>query len=281
MATSKTTEIQTVPIAETQGDGSPVRRSIRIAGLNPALEVRAQLQSVNGVKIEARVVYEKASGRQVKKYAIRALDVKLDNLWPGRIIKAVDSYPMVDLDIHPFDLTVNQTRSCGPIGAKWRYMIVLWMTNMGLVAIPLFTLKEVRLSHERCQEFVSITTAANLQWRGAPGTAWAGMPLMMKTNGDLDLGDKCYADLARPHFVNRYEKFFDDVGQIDGGEYCKLMDLYEIMELEQRVAAFARFDDEGIVQAYEPQNAHVPKPGVRHISGKTKKMANKKFARRV
>ncbi|KAI5267449.1 hypothetical protein E4T47_08021 [Aureobasidium subglaciale] len=275
MTISKTTEIQTVPITDTQRDGSPVRRSERLADLQPGLDVRTQTQEQNGVRIEKRVLFRTANNKRLRDYAVRALDNNLDNLWPGKLIKVVDSYSQTDLDVHPDDPFVGYTKIAGAIGAKNRYMIVLWTTANGLVATPLYTLKQAGLSSARTGEHVSVTTDPH--WAGS--THWAGMPLLMNVKAGLELGAKCYADICRLHWVNKFERIQDDIGSIDGGEYSKLMDLLEIKEQEQRTAAFAKFDAEGKPEPYKPRNAHTPARGVRHESEKTTRMAKKKFVR--
>ena len=117
------------------------------------------------------------------------------------------------------------------------FRIVVWKTDQGVAAIPLYTLSEARLRAARLEEFVSICTEPT--WVGE--TPWAGMPLLAKFNAAYNCEERCFADLSRPHWISGHEPFFDDVGKIVGGEYSKLMDLLSKKEREFRTAAFARF----------------------------------------
>ncbi|THY17093.1 hypothetical protein D6D01_07572 [Aureobasidium pullulans] len=139
----------------------------------------------------------------------------------------------------------------------------------------LYTLKEVQIHEDRVNVFVSITTSTT--WQGQ--TPWAGMPLLMRTNQAYQLEPNCYADLSRPHWVSKFEKIIDDVGHIDGGEFSKLIDLLEVKEMEYRMGAFDRFSTATFTELYEPQEAHVPKPKVRHRDDKTARMEKIRFPR--
>ncbi|THZ14887.1 hypothetical protein D6C90_10144 [Aureobasidium pullulans] len=251
------------------------RRSRRLQNLPPHHDVRVQEQTLNGVTIERHVLYDNERKNVIRPYAEKALNVNLENLHPGRIIKVVDAYPQTNLEVHPRDRDIGHTKLAGAIGAKFRYMIVVWRTFNGVAAVPLYTLKEAQMHEDRINEFVSITT--NATWQG--NTPWAGMPLLMKTNQAYQLEPNCYADLSRPHWVSKFEKIIDDVGHIDGGEFSKLIDLLEVKEMEYRIGALDRFSTATLTELYEPQEAHVPKPKVRHRDDKTARMEKIRFTR--
>ncbi|KAI5195406.1 hypothetical protein E4T39_08227 [Aureobasidium subglaciale] len=94
-----------------------VWRSDRLTDLPPGLEVRTQLQEQNGVHIQRRALYRTANNKQLRDYAVRTL-------------------------VHPYAPSMGYTKKAGAIGAKNRYVIVLWTTDDGNVATPLYTLKK-------------------------------------------------------------------------------------------------------------------------------------------
>lgn len=163
------------------------------------------------------------------------------------------------------------------------FRIVVWKTDQGVAAIPLYTLSEARLRAARLEEFVSICTEPT--WVGE--TPWAGMPLLAKFNPAYNCEERCFADLSRPHWISGHEPFFDDVGKIVGGEYSKLMDPFSKKEREFRTAAFARFNTNGAANAPElyepwtPTKPHQPARGVRYQDAKTRRMDEKKFPKKA
>lgn len=260
-------------------DGQPLRRSERLRETKSKDLLYKETQQEKGIKYERRVLYSTKKQKIFKLYAIRALNVKLDNLWPGRIVKAVDCYPQVDLSAEPYDGAIGYTTTVGPIAAKFRYMIVVWRTDSGVAAIPLYTLSETKLRQTRKEEYVSVCT--DTLWRGE--TPWAGMPILAKFNKEYNCEDQCFADLSRPHWISQWETIYDDVGRIEGGEYSRLIDLLTMKEREFRTAAFAKFDtNEGQPEAWvpwEPDSEHQPKPGVRFADDQSRRMSKKKFQR--
>lgn len=163
------------------------------------------------------------------------------------------------------------------------FRIVVWKTDQGVAAIPLYTLSEARLRAARLEEFVSICTEPT--WVGE--TPWAGMPLLAKFNAAYNCEERCFADLSRPHWISGHEPFFDDVGKIVGGEYSKLMDLLSKKEREFRTAAFARFNTNGdtndpeLYEPWTPTKPHQPIKGVRYQDDKTRRMNEKKFPKKA
>ncbi|KAH0367344.1 hypothetical protein KCU65_g4656, partial [Aureobasidium melanogenum] len=259
-------------------DGQPLRRSERLKITKSKDELYEEHQKDEGINYERRVLYNPKK-KFFKLYAIRALDVKLDNLWPGRIVKAVDCYPQTDLKAKPYDGAIGTTTTVGPIAAKFRYMIVVWRTDVGAAAIPLYTLGEAKLRKTRKEEYVSVCTEPH--WRGE--TPWAGMPILAKFNKEYNCEDQCFADLSRPHWISQWETIYDDVGRIEGGEYSRLMDLLTMKEREFRTAAFAKFDtNDGNPEPWSPwrlDHEHKPKPGVRFANDKSRRMSKKIFQR--
>ncbi|KAI4735415.1 hypothetical protein E4T50_14065 [Aureobasidium sp. EXF-12298] len=198
--------------------------------------------------------------------------------------QAIDCYPQTNLIAEPYDRIIGATGLAGPIEAKFRYMIVVWRTDQGVAAIPLYTLAEIRsrVRQARLEEFVSVTTESD--WKG--DTPWAGMPLLAKFNQAYNCEPRCYADLSRPHWIGQHEAIVDDVGRILGGDYSKLMDLLAKKEREFRTAAFARYDTNGpqgdqpeLYEPWTPTKPHQPERGKRYQDDKTRRMDLKRFPR--
>ncbi|KAI4741192.1 hypothetical protein E4T50_08406 [Aureobasidium sp. EXF-12298] len=134
-------------------DGQPLRRSERLKIIDSKDELFREHQKDEGINYERRVLYNPEKKKFFKLYAVKALDVKLDNLWPGRIVKAVDCYPQTSSKANPYDGAIGKTTTAGPIAAKFRYMIVVWRTDVGVAAIPLYTLGEASLRQTRMDEY--------------------------------------------------------------------------------------------------------------------------------
>lgn len=62
----------------------------------------------------------------IRPYAEKALNVNLENLHPGRIIKVVDAYPQTNPEVHPLDRDIGHTKLAGAIGAKFRYVSIMY-----------------------------------------------------------------------------------------------------------------------------------------------------------
>jgi hypothetical protein len=120
MATSITTvfTIDDTPLGPT---GEPLRRSKRLKDLPNDVELRQEWQTINGIDYERRSLYDTEKKKTFKLYAVKAMNVDLDNLWPGRIVKAVDCYPQTNIKVEPYDTLTAKTRLAGPIEAKFRY----------------------------------------------------------------------------------------------------------------------------------------------------------------
>ena len=101
------------------------RRSRRLQNLPPHHDVRVQEQTLNGVTIERHVLYDNERKNVIRPYAEKALNVNLENLHPGRIIKVVDAYPQTNLEVHPRDRDIGHTKLAGAIGAKFRYVSIM------------------------------------------------------------------------------------------------------------------------------------------------------------
>jgi hypothetical protein len=283
MFTSITT-VFTVDDTPVGPNGEPLRRSERIRGLPNNVNLNKDLQTINGIDYERRSLYDTEKKKTFKLYAVRALNVDLDNLWPGRIVKAVDCYPQTNLKVEPYDTLTAKTRLAGPVEAKFRYMIVVWKTDQGVTAVPLYTLGEARLRQARMNEFVSVST--NPHWVG--DTPWAGMPIIARFNKEYKCEERCFADLSRLHWIGQHEAIADDVGRIEGGDYSRLMDLLQMKEREYRTAAFARFNTDGpnndVPETYvpwTPTKPHQPRFRFKHHDAKTARMDTKKFPSRV
>ena len=123
MATSISTVFTTDDIPRLP-DGTPLRRSERLKKLRSGHELWKEEQTIEGVDYGRRLLYDVKRRRTWKLYAIRALNYNLDNLWPGRIVKAIDCYPQTNLRIEPYDRLIGDTGLAGPIEAKFRYMYV-------------------------------------------------------------------------------------------------------------------------------------------------------------
>jgi hypothetical protein len=283
MATS-VTKVFTVDDTPIGPDGKPLRRSQRnkMPSREDVFLVEEQ-QTIDGIDYERRSLFDEKKQKTFKLYAVRAMNVDLDNLWPGRIVKAIDCYPQTNLNVEPYDGLTGKTRVAGPIEAKFRYMIVSWATDFGVTAVPLYTMKEARVRDSRKEEFVSVSTDS--AWRGE--TPWAGMPIMARFNQGYACEPRCYADLSRLHWIGQHEAIADDVGRITGVEYSRLMDLVHIKEREYRMAAFARFntkDPDGnseVWSPWTPSEPHQPFRGKRYEDDKTRRMDKKKFPSRV
>ncbi|CAD0095345.1 unnamed protein product [Aureobasidium mustum] len=250
MKTTTTTTLFSLTEVPRGPDGQPLRRSERLRITESKHELYKELQQENGVRYERRVLYNTQKKKFFKLYAVRALNVKLDNLWPGRIVKAIDCYPQVDTKADPYDGTIGRSSVAGPIAAKFRM-----------------------------NKYVSVSTKPD--WRG--DTPWAGMPILAKFNKAYSCEDKCYADLSRPHWISQWEHVYDDVGHIKGGEYSRLIDLLTMKEREFRTAAFAKFDtDDNQPEEWvpwDPDSEHQPKSGVRYADKKSERMSKKTFQR--
>jgi len=257
---------------------TPLRRSKRIKGMKGDHALFEEEQTIKGINYKRRLIYDEKIKKTVKLYANRALNVNLDSLWPGRIVKAIDCYPQTNLKIEPYDSKTAATRLAGPVEAKFRYMIVVWRTDQGVTAVPLYTLSEAKLRESRWDEYVSVCTEP--LWRGV--TPWAGMPILAKFNKEYNCDDKCFADLSRLHFIGQNEAIAHDVGRITGGEYKRLMDLINMKERQFRTAAFANFDTNSnapeIYSPWTPTKPHQPRPGIRYADARTRRMDEKKFA---
>ncbi|CAD0107902.1 unnamed protein product [Aureobasidium uvarum] len=260
-------------------NGEPLRRSERLNKLKSEDEIWQGLQKVKGTNYERLSLYNH-NGVPKKLYAVKALDINLDNLWPGKIVKAIDCYPQTDLKCRPYDGTIGATSIAGPIAAKFRYMIVLWRTNQGVAAIPLYTQTESKLSKNRMGELVSVCTVGMTKWPG--DTPWAGMPILVSFNPEYNCENKCYADLSRPHWIGQCETILDDVGHVEGGEYSRLIDLLHMKEREFRTAAFARFKTkpDGTSETWDPwtpTSNHQPKAKERFKDDKVNRMNFQEF----
>jgi hypothetical protein len=268
------TKVFTIDDTPLGPDGKPLRRSQRnkITKRENVTLVMEQ-QTINGIDYERRSLYDEEMKKTFKLYAVRAMNVDLDNLWPGRIVKAIDCYPQTNLKVEPFDSMTGKTRLAGPIEAKFRYMIVLWSTDFGVTAVPLYTLSEARLRTTRKGEFVSVST--DFTWRGE--TPWAGMPIVARFNQGYKCEPRCFADLSRLHWIGQHEAI---------AEYSRLMDLIHMKEREYRMAAFAKFDtgpdgNPEVWSPWTPTKPHQPFVGKRYEDDKTRRMDVKKFPSRV
>ncbi|KAH0288104.1 hypothetical protein M436DRAFT_46079 [Aureobasidium namibiae CBS 147.97] len=278
MSTS-VTHVFTVDDIPLGPDGkTPLRRSKRIRKVKGDHVLIEEEQTIKGIDYKRRLLYDENIKKTVKLYANRALNVNLDNLWPGRIVKAIACYPQTNLKIEPYDGKTAATRLAGPVEAKFRYMIVVCRTDQGVTAVPLYTLSEAKMRASRWEEYVSVCTEP--LWRGE--TPWAGMPILAKFNKEYDCEDKCFADLSRLHFIGQNEAIAHDVGRVTGGEYKRLMDLINMKERQFRTAAFANFDTNNnapeIYSPWTPTKPHQPLPGRRYADDRTRRMDAKKFA---
>ncbi|KAI4721250.1 hypothetical protein E4T48_02428 [Aureobasidium sp. EXF-10727] len=281
MNTTVTSLFSLTEVVPNGSDGKPLRRSERLAKLKRGDDLVEERQTVVGTKY-SRGTLVRPNGKRWKLFAVKALDINLDNLWPGKIVKAIDCYPSTNLKNDPYDNTIGTTSVVGPIQAKFRYMIVVWRTDQGVAAIPLYTLKETSLRKTRWEELVSVCTVDETGWKG--DTPWAGMPILAKFAKEYNCEAHCFADLSRPHWIGRFETVIDDVGYVDGGEYSKLMDLLQMKERQFRTAAFARFNTDGKPEVYEPwtpTKKHQPKAGVRFQDDKVNRMNFQQFKHRA
>lgn len=257
---------------------TPLRRSQRLAKVKGSHVLIEEEQTIKGINYKRRLIVDENTNKTFKLYANRALNVNLDKLWPGRIVKAIDCYPQTNLKIEPYDSKTAATRLAGPVEAKFRYMIVVWRTDQGVTAVPLYTLSEAKMRASRWDEYVSVSTEP--LWRGV--TPWAGMPILAKFNKEYACEDRCFADLSRLHFIGQNEAIAHDVGRITGGEYKRLMDLINMKERQFRTAAFANFDTNNnapeIYSPWTPTKPHQPAPGIRYADARTRRMDEKKFA---
>lgn len=277
--TTSVTKVFTVDDTPIGPDGkTPLRRSKRIKNLQGTHVLIEEEQTIRGIDYRRRLLYDDKAKKTWKLYANRALNVNLDNLWPGRIVKAIDCYPQTNLKVEPYDSLTAATRLAGPVEAKFRYMIVLWRTDQGVTAVPLYTLTEAKMRSSRWDEYVSVCTEP--LWRG--DTPWAGMPILAKFNREYKFEERCFADLSRLHFIQQNEAIAHDVGRVTGGEYKRLMDLINMKERQFRSAAFAKFDTNDnapeLYSPWTPNKPHQPMPGKRYEDDRTRRMDKKKFA---
>jgi hypothetical protein len=122
MATS-VTSVFTIDDHPTGPDGQPLRRSERLHATRSGHEVIEEKQTVQGIDYTRRSLKNVKKQKTWKLYAVRAINVNLDNLWPGRIVKAIDCYPQTNLIAKPYDRIIGATGLAGPIEAKFRYMV--------------------------------------------------------------------------------------------------------------------------------------------------------------
>lgn len=123
MASSITTVFSTDDIPRLP-NGTPLRRSERLKKLKSGHELWEETQTLEGVDYQRRLLYDVKGRKTYKLYAVKALNYNLDNLWPGRIVKAIDCYPQTNLKAAPYDRIIGDTSLAGPIEAKFRYMCV-------------------------------------------------------------------------------------------------------------------------------------------------------------
>ena len=138
----------------------------------------------------------------------------------------------------------------GPVYSKRRPMIVLWLTNSGMICLPLYSMSEISiksLMHERQGELASValTTEVGRKWKGQ--TPRSGEVLYIEQepyqrgNPETHMLDTMFVDLVRPIFISRFEDMREDLGRLDRISYLRLVDLFDYRHNEKKKQAYKHY----------------------------------------
>ena len=169
---------------------------------------------------------------------------KAEHFYPGQIIRAMDPLPQTWYNA-PIDDPDTASHHEGPVYAKKRPMVVLWTTQREILCLPIRSLsnisEEFKTDPTRWQEFISVTTVEDKDWKGE--TPWAGPPLTFEaTEGKLiGLHKQCFIQLTRPISVQMQAEMQMNLGRLSGGDYCRLIQAYSYSENLHKQKAFEEY----------------------------------------
>jgi hypothetical protein len=173
------------------------------------------------------------------------------HFYPGQIVRVLDPRPQTwwfTPMYEPFNMATKE----GPVFAKRRPFVILWKTDRKILCLPLRSLDKSLPNHvknpKRWREFISVTTAADTEWKD--NTSFAGPPLTCVSTKASDIlpHKRCYIQLTRPVSFMMGTDMHMNCGRLNGDDYCRLIEAYMFVQNKHKQQAFAEYGELGNLQ---------------------------------